>query len=126
MALKTKKFPHILDAKEHTTLKWLLLIEPFLLRGFPVQTDALKPHSATFLLSNYLACFHSPVLFQVHTASFPPPEAATAQLNPLQQEAVHRHCLDIAAGRGTQRTTLDKHTSALENPQALQGKTFNY
>lgn len=63
------------------------------------------------------------MLFQAHATAFPPPEAATAQLTLPQQEAVHRHCLGIAAGRGTQRTTLDKHTSALENHGALQGKT---
>lgn len=53
-------------------LKWLLLIEPFLLHGFLVQTDALKSYSATFLLSNYLACFHSLVLFQVLQPHFLP------------------------------------------------------
>lgn len=61
------------------------------------------------------------MLFQVNTTSFPTTEAVMAQLNPLQQEAAHRHCLDITAGKGKQRTTLEKHTAALENQKALQG-----
>lgn len=122
MALKSKKIPCILDVTELTMLKRLLLTE----HQAPVQPDALRPHSATFLLSNSPARFRSPLLFQARTTSCPPAEAATVQRNPLQQEALPRPCLDLAAGRGTPSTALDGHTSPLENPAALRGKNSNY
>jgi len=52
-------------------------------------------------------------------------QSSQVQLNLLQQETLHRHCLEMAAGRGTQRAALDQYTAALGCPGALQEKTSN-